>query len=253
MTTIATAGLLGTLGTFLSAAFALCGAVLGMALTPRHGKSKDHGAGPVIEVLRPRDQPRAVQDPEVALAGPQRDQHGRFIKGAKLHQRQGGKAKKQWGALANEIAALATTAHPQIAPDLTEARRFFQALCLYFAIRVGGGELGPHVQSFLQRAAIQRAVEMAVWRLALGGLFVTKPPGAIDDRKEKARINESLLGLAERMGAASTRNILAAWELCAKAASRGGRLLGPFDAQDALRASLGVGTDGTDGTDEGGG
>jgi hypothetical protein len=200
-----------------------------VSLRSRHGKSARHGVGPVIESTPLAELPDPVQAIEVAEARAERTALGTWQKGSRTAQSKGGQARRRWGTLARECTELAKRVHPEIQPDMKDAKKFFVATCGYLGAHVAGGApLGPLEQSYVQRAAVYRAVERALLRLGLGSLFFMKTLAKVDrENGEKPEVNTKLLALAEKMGKASKDNLLAAWEICAR--------------QGGARKKLGVG------------
>jgi hypothetical protein len=176
-----------------------------------HGAGAVHGpGGPRVEVARPRDLPRGVQAPTQATAGPERDQHGRFLPGARSAQSKGARAKNSRVRLARQLGLESLADCPDFAPYIREAEDFAKAQANHLAERVGGGSVGPDVGSMVASASWQIAASRYLFARAVreGG-------------------DPDLFAKASRLANDGRQNQLAAYELAAKAAQAQAQHRGP--------------------------
>jgi hypothetical protein len=170
-----------------------------MALRKSHGSMRD--GGPVrVEVLPADELPCGVQAPTQVSAGGERDEHGRFRKGARTSQAAGGRATKHRTRLAAQLGLADLAEAADFAPYLEAAHDFAKHEGAYLAAQIGGGEIGPDVGAIILTAA---------WQVAASRYLFERGVREGDPQ---------LFAQASRLGDSSRQNLLAARELAAKGA-----------------------------------
>jgi hypothetical protein len=181
-----------------------------MTLRSRHGNARNHGIGPMVEVLPPNELPTPVQAPQHAVTGPERDHRGRWLPGARTSQSRGARAKAARVKLAAQLGLEDLAQAPDFAPYVKAAEDFAKAQASYLAERVGGGSIGPDVGSMVTTAA---------WQLAASRYLFARGVREAGDA--------DLFNKASTLGNASRQNLLGAHELAAKAAQAQAQHRGP--------------------------
>jgi hypothetical protein len=165
--------------------------------------SSTDGRSPVhVEAPRPDELPRAVPAPARPAEG--RDRSGKFTPGSGTSElaRKGARARHESRQLAQLLGLWqAPEGHP-FAPYARLARDWRDAHIAALAANVGGGEVDPGAASVVSTAALELAASR--W------LFDQGAQGG----------DAKMLLDAARLGDASRQNILAAFELAAKAAAQ---------------------------------
>lgn len=171
-----------------------------MALRTAHGNAAKHGALLVVETLPADELPRGVQATTQVESTTERQADGRFRKGTRTAQSQGGKARKGKTRLASKLGLTKLTSDAAFAPYLKAAEDFKRAQVASLARTVGGGYCGPAPSSIVATAALQLAASRHFFDLA-------------------AESGDADLAVkASRLGDASRSSLLTAHELCAREA-----------------------------------
>ncbi|HVY45973.1 MAG TPA: hypothetical protein VHB21_08845 [Minicystis sp.] len=126
--------------------------------TFRNGHGNGRGS-PRVET--PLEEVVPVHDPEEVPARRERDEQGRFLKGARHAQSRGGLAKRDMTAIAAELGIAKLLASPTFAPFADDIRSFVRAQRMRLSARVGGGECGPGPTKAIVAAALQDAAGRA--------------------------------------------------------------------------------------------
>jgi hypothetical protein len=181
-----------------------------MSVRAPHGNAARLGSAPRVEVLEPRRLPVGVQAPGQAGARAERDEGGRFRKGASTIQSAGGRALRHRVRLAAELGLEDLLENPSFAPYVKAAEDFARAQCAYLAGHIGGGVLGPDVQTMVMSAA---------WQSSVSRYFLAMASKTAD---------VDLFAKASRLANESRQNLLACHELAAKAAKARPTVSAPF-------------------------
>lgn len=184
-----------------------------MTVRKRHGKGALYGAGPVVETLPVDELPRGVQAPEVATAGRERDERGRFLPGARRAQAAGGRARKNRTRLAAQLGISDLAEAGDFRPYLEAAEDFIRTQSGYLAAQFAAGELPPDAGAIVVQAA---------WKLAAAACLNAR---AVRDDDVK------LFERARRLGDSGRQDLLAARELAAKAGQASRNRRGPAPLQ----------------------
>lgn len=184
-----------------------------MTLRSRHGNARNHGVGPVVEVL-PIDELPAGVPALNAAPRPARDASGRYQAGHPLTvaaARAAGRSRARHTALGNTLGV--RSSDPEWLKLKGQAEAFRRAQVRVLRETIGGGQCGPAAASCVASAALA----LAGSRLAF-------------DRGE--------LELFSRLAVESRQHLLAAQELCAKeATSRPSHRTATEQRLEAMRAS----------------
>lgn len=172
-----------------------------MSLRSRHGKSKQYGAGPVVEVAPLDEQPVGVPAP--TGPDPDRSRSGQFQPGAGTREmaRRAGRASAESRQLKALMGLRDLPEGHVVGPYKAMASEWRDAYLAELAALVGGGQVGAGPSSVAASAALQLGASRALFDLV----------ACVPKIADAAR----LLALAARLADSSRQNVLASRELAA--------------------------------------